>query len=496
MRKSIAPHDKGGAIVYYIDGEGFIRKSTAPHDKGGTIVYYIDGEGFIRKSTAPHDKGGAIVYYIDGNSFVRKSTAPHDKGGAIVYYIQAEQQQRQEKQDSADEKKGVLLLIAFVLGLIFAPILIVLGMFGKFLLGGLFKNVLPIKAFKKFRKGYSILNFVWLGLGIAAVTVLAILQVDATILSIPLYALVGGNILLFILSIVIGNKIYNEHKHELPQPVEEFAEYSEDGATTETDAFGAEQSSEAAKEQSGSFDTPPADAIQKNLHAIKQLKELLDMGAITQAEFNQKKNVLLGVISAPAKTKTAKELRSNKGLHTTNLVLSIFTIITFIVGIVFLLCTKIEYCYRYDYIDEWGVSRPYYIDTDFSYLQIGFNLCEEFEFKCLFAVIGAILSAICLVVQFILDCRKKKNATALLIVDILTILSLTVAIVFGFLSMDGGYGVYRGDVNGGSYVYVNRYFCDYAQIFSILFSSACCIALVHLIISLIIKGREPAKEAK
>ena len=45
----------------------FVRKSTAPSDKYGAIVYYVDGNGFVRKSTGPSDKYGAIVYYVDNN---------------------------------------------------------------------------------------------------------------------------------------------------------------------------------------------------------------------------------------------------------------------------------------------------------------------------------------------------------------------------------------------------------------------------------------------
>ena len=105
-----------------------------------------------------------------------------------------------------------LLAIIFVLSLIFAPIFIVLGMFGKFVLNGIYKEALHIKAFKIFRIIYAIISLVWLGLCIAAIVVLAIQQNDA--LELVLFSLVGGNILLFILSIVIGNIIYKKHKDD------------------------------------------------------------------------------------------------------------------------------------------------------------------------------------------------------------------------------------------------------------------------------------------
>ena len=110
--------------------------------------------------------------------------------------------------------------IFLVLGLFFAPIIVVLGMFGKFLLGGLFKNVLSIKAFKIFRIIYTIINIIWLVLGLAAVIVLAILESEAV--EIAFYTLVGGNVLLFILSIVIGDIIYKKHKNDtISQGVEQ-----------------------------------------------------------------------------------------------------------------------------------------------------------------------------------------------------------------------------------------------------------------------------------
>jgi hypothetical protein len=66
-------------------------------------------------------------------------------------------------------------------------------MYGKFLMGGLFKNVLVVDEFKKFRKKYSIISLSWQVLGIVAIVLFAVFEIAVEI---ALYALVGVNILL------------------------------------------------------------------------------------------------------------------------------------------------------------------------------------------------------------------------------------------------------------------------------------------------------------
>ena len=282
VRKSSGPSDKYGAIEYYVGNDGFIRRSTAPSDKYGAIVYYIDDNGFVRKSNGPSDKYGAIVYYVGNDGFVRRSTAPSDKYGAIVYYVEKEKQK--EDKPELNQAQGAMLAIAFVIGLLFAPILIILGMFGKFLLGGIYKNATPLKAFQKFRKIYSIISLAWMGLGIAGVIVTVILGAGAEI---ALYALVGGNVLLFILSIVIGNKIYNEHKHELPQPVEETAsvEICEDVEDDKTDIASEDVSQEKTIQEPDVCD----DYLTKEL---LKYKNLFDNGLIDEREYKNLKDAL------------------------------------------------------------------------------------------------------------------------------------------------------------------------------------------------------------
>ena len=105
---------------------------------------------------------------------------------------------------------GALLLVALVLAIIFAPIIVVLGLFGKFLLKGLYKNILQIEEFKKFRKTYSAICLGWFVASIAFVVLCIVLHLE-TMSEYSFYILCGGNIALFVLSIVFGNKIYNRH---------------------------------------------------------------------------------------------------------------------------------------------------------------------------------------------------------------------------------------------------------------------------------------------
>ena len=100
---------------------------------------------------------------------------------------------------------GILLALAFVIAVLLAPIIIVLGMFGKFLLKSVYKNILHLDEFKKFRKTYTIVCFSWFAVGIAlAVVVFKLIPDLATY---GLYPLFIGNIVLFALSIVFGKKI-------------------------------------------------------------------------------------------------------------------------------------------------------------------------------------------------------------------------------------------------------------------------------------------------
>ena len=244
VRKSSGPSDKYGAIIYYVDDDGFVRKSNGPSDKYGTIVYFVDDDGFVRKSSGPSDKYGAIILYVDDNGFVRKSNGPSDKYGAIVYYLhkeykQQERQQEVRKPSTNQGNGGILLALALVIGILLAPIIVVLGMFGKFLLKGLYKNVLQIEEFKKFRKTYTIICFSWFVLGIALTVLIFTLLSDFA--EYGLYPLAIGNILLSALSIVFGNKIYKKHKDDIPTESDVPSEDVFNGQTVKTEEISPEE---------------------------------------------------------------------------------------------------------------------------------------------------------------------------------------------------------------------------------------------------------------
>jgi heme A synthase len=175
---------------------------------------------------------------------------------------------------------------------------------------------------------------------------------------------------------------------------------------------------------------------------------------------------LLGEASVPQKPK--KKGAGIKGLSIMNTIFSVLAVVTFIVGFVFLCIAEVRGS-RY-YYDEFNYPHYHY----FGFIDASFGLNgadDSFEIIYLFTTIGAILSAICLVIQFFCTIAKNKNATKSIIIDVLTLLSLTVAIVFGFLSL--------GEL----------YADEFALVFSILVSSACLFVLVHLIFSIIIKSK-------
>ena len=289
VRKSSSSSDIHGEIVYYFDNNGFVRRARSVSDKFGEIVYFIDDNGFVRRARSVSDKFGEIVYFIDDKGFVRKSRSVNDRFGEIVYYYQ-KSINNTTPQPSIDEKKGMLLLIAFIVGLFLAPILIVLAMYNKIPKFKLFENVQPIKAFKKFRKTYSIINFSWLGAGILAITLFSIFGLSGgTIIS--LYSMVGGNIILLILSIVIGNKIYNEHKDELPSAVEMTDSQEQNDGYKEIDDDG--YSEDEVNQESANIPGVPDSQLAKELYSYRQM---YDNGLITEEEYNSLKANLFRAI--------------------------------------------------------------------------------------------------------------------------------------------------------------------------------------------------------
>ena len=233
----------------------FIRKSRSLQDRLGQIEYFVDDNGFVRKSRSLQDKLGQIEYFVDSDGFVRKSRSLQDRLGQIIYYSQKEEVQNVKKEETNNNSGNAaiaLLIVAFMLALIFAPVLIVLGMFGKFILSGLYKKTIEFEDFRKFRKMYSVISLSWLVLAIVAIVVFIIFNLNVVI---PTYALVGGNIVLLIISIVTAKKIQNKHKDELSKPVENNVEQN-----IVTDESEAEISTDATESAPASMEYNPISA--------------------------------------------------------------------------------------------------------------------------------------------------------------------------------------------------------------------------------------------
>ena len=196
---------------------------------------------------------------------------------------------------------GALLLVALALAIIFAPIIIVLGLFGKFLLKGLYKNVLEIDEFKNFRKKYSIICLGWFVLSIAFVVICVAIPLTE-IVELSFYALCGGNIALFVLSIVLGNKIYKKHKDDIPSNTGEATESAPQEASNEADA---EESAENVTEQApddniGAFGSNAYEHKKKTYELLAELAALRDANVLTEEEFNEQKQQILRAHQAPA----------------------------------------------------------------------------------------------------------------------------------------------------------------------------------------------------
>lgn len=109
----------------------------------------------------------------------------------------------------------LIMVIVVAILAIFGPIIAILGMRGKFLLGRLFKKVQEIDDFKKFRKTYTIICLIWWGLSLIICLSLLFLIRDIeskiTWFMIANYIVWAINFILIFLSIDIGDKIYTQH---------------------------------------------------------------------------------------------------------------------------------------------------------------------------------------------------------------------------------------------------------------------------------------------
>ena len=448
IRRSSGPSDKYGQIVYYCDDNNdFIRKSSGPSDKYGQIVYYFDNDGFIRSSNGPSDKHGQIVYYFDNDGFIRSASGPSDKYGQIVYYLVSDDSSESPKQSYTPSTQssgdgGMLLALALALGIIFAPVLIVLGMYGKFILKDFFENVLKIKEFKDFRKKYTKICWIWFACALVVVilgfTVLPILPIEHAdeFATMPFSGMCIGNIALFILIIVKKNKIYKEHKDKIPQEddtaaIESKNEQAEDDKVIyevidqSEDEITHDTLSEIAEEQnvsSNEANAQQASSMSESLAAIKQLKELLDIGAISKKEFEEKKNILLSSIEAPKSAQNSND-KSTKPINEKHkrlfrkilFALNAVSLTALIVGIAFLVFEGYIYNYKTSIYS--------------SFIRIAFTG----DSWCILSILFTSIVFISLLIQLYLDISKTANFKNSLISSIVAVPFNVVTMILCFI---------------------------------------------------------------
>jgi ribosomal protein L37AE/L43A len=151
--------------------------------------------------------------------------------------------------------------------------------------------------------------------------------------------------------------------------------------------------------------------------------------------------------------------------NTVGLFLTIITIVTFVVGVVFL-CFARAGIY---YFDDYGMV----VEVDPGpYIKYAFG-GGKYSILCLLPVISTILFGICLMVILFIETKRKDNLIIKVIVDILSILIASVAIVFGFISYSRFWMV------GGLII-----------VYSILVATSCFFVLLHLISLIICKIKE------
>ena len=157
--------------------------------------------------------------------------------------------------ETIDDKRGMLLILAFVIALIIAPILITLGMFGKFILKGVYKNAATHPKYKKFRKGYIIISFSLFAVCIALLIVFVAIGGDLPV-SLPLYILVGVNVIGFIITLIHCKKLAKE------------APKVDSGAVKATNSVNIEKNNEVSA-------------------LLLKYKELLDKNVISEEEYEK-----------------------------------------------------------------------------------------------------------------------------------------------------------------------------------------------------------------
>lgn len=120
-----------------------------------------------------------------------------------------------EKQNQNEDETGalivlVLVFLAFILAILLAPIIITLGMYNKFILKSVYKDVVDNRRFKSFRKPYAFIGFALLFCFIVPI-LLGIVLSNKTVLNIGLYGLSGTNIVYFIVGLLVKNHILKKY---------------------------------------------------------------------------------------------------------------------------------------------------------------------------------------------------------------------------------------------------------------------------------------------
>ena len=350
---------------------------------------------------------------------------------------------------------GILLVLAFVLALLFAPIIVVLGMFGKFLLKGLYKNVLQIEEFKKFRKTYTIICLGWFVVGIALSVLMFTLSPDLA--EYGLYPFAIGNVVVFALSIVFGNKIYKKHKDDIPAEPDASCEAASNDELVEIEDTAADTSAdESAVDSPISLGSDEYGSKKKMFELLTELAALRNANILTEEEFNEQKRQILSaryepapqqvttekvknkeaspkvgpstVSNAKAGEKKAKHQGLAKSLSIVGLIITILTVITFVVGTVFLCTARINVLLEYNMDGTQNWITDNFIAAAFSSWDI--------SVLCLFTIIGAILMLVVLSAKLRAEIKRSQDDNQTIVSDILTLLVAAVPIVFSALTVD------------------------------------------------------------
>ena len=279
---------------------------------------------------------------------------------------------------------AIAAIVLFLVFVLFGPIIFSFYMCGKPKAKNLFRNVLGIEQFKKFRKIYIIIGSILYAGCLAFIIVSFILLKDLA--STALFILAGFDIVYFIVGILVGNSIYKKYHVDEPAP-----ELSENPGMA----------------------APSGRLTDEATDELLRYKKLLDAGAITEAEYETKKKQLLTAAAQPsyASSMPAKPAQEKGGKGA----LFAFSILA-LLGYVFLLVwwsTGIDFCWVY-------AGRNETITSSF-FGMLGRNLFVLLIF------VGHVASFISfLVFFFMLFGRFKKKAS---------IICLSVSIVMSLVSL-------------------------------------------------------------